>query len=350
MGRILAAVSVPLSFPSIRHVSPVRRGRARGLVADVYQQVERDFGMLAPPVILHSPAPEVLAASWLILRESLLAAGTVNRAVKEVVATEVSAANTCPYCVDVHKSTLRGLERRDYETELSHPGIRRAAVWARASGSRDTAVQQDLPLPPEHIRELLAVAVTFHYFNRMVNVFLGDSPLPPEMPAGARGPALRVFGWLMRPAARKVMPPGDALGLLPAAPLPDDLSWAAGTPSLAAAFAGATAAIEEAGRRSVPDAVRELVTAELTGWDGRPAGLSRAWAADAVAPLPAAQRPAGRLALLTALASYQVDQAAVAEFRQTEPDERALVELTAWASLSAARRVGSWLPIQPSRA
>ncbi|MFC7110765.1 hypothetical protein ACFQQB_66485 [Nonomuraea rubra] len=66
--------------------------------------------------------------------------------------------------------------------------------------------------------ELIAVAVTFHYLNRMVAVFLGDSPLPPEVPARARGPALRAFGRLMRPAARRTPPAGASLPLLPAAP------------------------------------------------------------------------------------------------------------------------------------
>ena len=80
-------------------------------------------------------------------------------------------------------------------------------------------------------------------------------------------------------------------------------------------------------------------------WDGRPTGLSRAWVADAVAGAAARPAPAGRLALLTALASYQVDQSVIDEFRPREPGDRALVELTSWASLAAARRVGSWLPI-----
>jgi hypothetical protein len=58
-----------------------------------------------------------------------------------------------------------------------------------------------------------------------------------------------------------------------------------------------------------------------------------------------ADRPAGRLALLTALASYQVDRSVVRQFRAGWPDDSTLVELTAWASLAAARRVGSWIPL-----
>ncbi|MFF5207181.1 carboxymuconolactone decarboxylase family protein [Streptosporangium sp. NPDC000396] len=361
MGRILTPVARRSALSQIQQVSPVKPGAARDLVAAVYEQVERDFGMLAPPVILHSPAPEPLAACWLILRESLLAHGTVNRAIKEVVAAAVSLGNTCPYCVGVHSATLGGLVRGRYAAEIAgdrieaiaDPGVRRIAAWARVSGTREAAARHDLPLPAGQVAELAGVAVTFQYFNRMVNIFLGESPVPPEVPAGARGGLMRLLGLFMRPTARRFHPPGASLGLLPAAPPPAELFWPDGAANITEAFARACAAVEEGAHRSVPEPVRDVVAAELAAWNGEPTGLSRAWVSDAVAVLPAAQRPAGRLALLTAMASHQVDQPVIDEFRREVPGDRALIELTSWASLAAARRVGSWLrtsarPAKPS--
>ena len=49
-------------------------------------------------------------------------------------------------------------------------------------------------------------------------------------------------------------------------------------------------------------------------------------------------RAVAKLALLTALASYQVDAEVVASARRACADDAALIELTAWASLAAARR------------
>ncbi|GAA0975660.1 carboxymuconolactone decarboxylase family protein [Acrocarpospora macrocephala] len=290
------------SLAQVRHVTPVPPGAARGLVADVYAQVERDFGMLAPPVALHSAAPEVMAGVWMLLRESLLAQGLVSRAAKELVATEVSRANACPYCVDVHGATLRG---------LGGPA----------------------PAMPEPGPEVIGTRLTFHYLNRMVNVFLGESPLPPAVPGAVRGGALRVLGSMMGSSARRSRPPGDSLGLLPDAPLPADLHWAEGNPYVAGAVARATAAVSQAGERSVPEPVRELVTAEVAKWDGTPPGPSRAWCEDAVAALAPAHRPTGRLALLTAMASYQAGTAV----GDVQADDRGLLEITAWASMVAAR-------------
>jgi hypothetical protein len=65
---------------------------------------------------------------------------------------------------------------------------------------------------------------------------------------------------------------------------------------------------------------------------------------EATAELPVAQRSAGRLALLTALAAYQIDDSVIADFRKEHPEDSTLIELTAWASMVAARRIGSWIP------
>ncbi|MGV9599953.1 carboxymuconolactone decarboxylase family protein [Streptosporangium sandarakinum] len=385
MGGTLARLMRPGTLIQVRHVSPVRPRAARGLVARVYRQLEDDFGLLAPPVILHSPSPEALAGCWTMLRESLLAAGRTGRAEREAVAAAVSAANACPYCTGVHTETLRGLvpPARAAGT-AGDPVPPEITGWARATATRETARRHAAPLPAERTAELAAVAVTFHYLNRMVNVFLDDSPWPPQVPGAAHRPLSRLLGLLMLPAARRTAAPGASPGLLPAAPFPDPpygtdpagsrpyggpgdggpgdgataedgpyglaAAWAADMPHFADAFARASAAADAYGRRSVPHRVRELVAAELAAWDGGPTGLSRAWATVAADRLPAAERPAGRLALLTALASHQVDRAAVEEFRAAGSGDRELVELTSWAALAAARRVASWIPVPPASA
>jgi AhpD family alkylhydroperoxidase len=89
-----------------RYVSPVPTKRATGQVAGVYAQLAADFGLARMPLFMTlSPAPGVLAATWALLRESLLA-GHAPRTGKEVVATAVSLANRCPFCVDAHTVLL----------------------------------------------------------------------------------------------------------------------------------------------------------------------------------------------------------------------------------------------------
>ncbi len=146
--------------------------------------------------------------------------------------------------------------------------------------------------------------------------------------------------------ARQVQP-GASLDLLAPDELPDDLGWAHGDPVIADAFGRAAAAFDNAGQRALPDAVRALVSERLDGWRGEQPGVSRAWVEDAIRPLPTPQRPQGRLAMLAAFASYQID-ARVLDDARTHPGpagDETLVAATGWASFAAARRIGSWLDL-----
>lgn len=350
MKNTIMANGLRRSLAQIRYVSPVMPATAGGLVGRVYAQAEQDFGMVAPPLALHSPAPSLLAAAWAMLRETLVVAGEADRTQKEVVAASVSAANTCPYCVAVHTAAAQevtpGLDAAGIASgTLTSPLLRETAQWARSSAVPGSAAAP----PPGNFAELAGVAVNFQYLNRMVTIFLPESPLPPMTPKAIGGWVMGMLGSAMT-SARAV--PGASLDALPDAQLPEEFSWAAGDSRIAATLAGATAAIEDAAAPVVAAPVRELVAGRLRAWDGRPPGPSRAWADEAVAVLDEADRPAGRLAILTALAPHQVGKADVEGFRKsgTSGDE-AVISLTSWASMAAARTAGSWLREQaPDRA
>ncbi|WP_447007445.1 carboxymuconolactone decarboxylase family protein [Saccharothrix isguenensis] len=344
-GTVIQAGLRGLSTAQVRQVRAVRYGAAGGDVARVYRELERDFGVLAPPIALHSPSPDVMAAGWLMLRETLLVPGTVPRAWKEAVSTAVSLGNECPFCISMHSSMLNDLVGYRDGT-IPDRAARAAAEWATANAFPDTGAAHPVPFPVDQAPEMVGTAVVLQYLNRMVNIFLGELPLPPGAPVAAMGVVRRVLVRLIKSAERRGPRPGASLDLLATAPLPADLRWAAGNPVIAEAFARAAATIGEAGRRSVPADVRDLVSEHLSRWDGRPVGVSRAWVEDAVEALPAAHHPAARLALLTALASYQIDQSVIDRFRAGQPEDGALIDLTSWASLAAARRVGSWMRIR----
>jgi AhpD family alkylhydroperoxidase len=228
MTATLAQRMLRRSLTQIRYVSPVQPAAATGLVAAVYAQVERDFGMLAPPIALHSPAPGPLAASWVMLRETLVVPGLASRAAKETVAAAVSLGNACPYCVTVHNAVLGSLDHGldaaalagDHIESMADPALAGIARWARSSGQREAAAHGIPPFPGDQLPDLAGVAMTFQYLTRMVTVFLAESPLPAVVPAPVAGGMMRVLGRLLRAAAFSNPQPGASLALLPEAALP----------------------------------------------------------------------------------------------------------------------------------
>ncbi len=336
----------------IRYIRPVAARDATGIVAVIYAEVKREFGAIVEPMTLHSPAPAILAGVWRACRATLVT-GTVPRALKEAVATAVSRANRCAYCVDAHVIMLEGAGAHQTADALAaddvgairDPRSRALAAWAtsRASnaGLGDEAAKGATSNPPpfnaDEAPEILGTALMFHYINRPVTVLLGDSPLPAAPPA-FKAPLRRAAGWwfgraIARPKAT------DPASLLPAAPLPNDLRWAAASPRVADALARFAAAVEVEGAHVLPATARQLVTARLAEWDDDDVGLGRQWLTPALAALDEAQRPAAQLALLAAFAPHQIDDAVIDAFRASVPGNRALVAALAWASLAAARRI-----------
>ncbi|MFD7641924.1 carboxymuconolactone decarboxylase [Kitasatospora sp. NPDC059795] len=330
--RLVQAPLRGLSLLQVRHVGTVSFGAAAGDTARVYRELERDFGVLAPPVALHGPVPSLLAACWTVLRETMLAEGRAPRAAKEAVAAAVSAGNRCPFCITVHSGMLDSLSARPVSRRRprSGPATEELTAWVRDGGKP--------PFPPELLPELAGTALCLQYLNRMVNIFLGPMPLPPNAPAQALGPVLRVLVGLMRSSAGTTTAPGTSLSLLPPAELPSDLDWAAADPRIADTLARAAAAVDRTAAEQLPGPVREPVAAAVARWDGADPGLGRAWLDEPLTALPPEQRPLAELALLTALASYRVDERVIAAARQAGADDRQILAACAWASLLAARR------------
>ncbi|WP_207783846.1 carboxymuconolactone decarboxylase family protein [Micromonospora globispora] len=345
-GRVISSVVQR----QVKYVTPTPPNATEGLVAAVYQQVAEEMRLVVPPVLLHSPAPETLAAYWTLMRETLMTGGGVDRLAKEAVAAAVSVATICPYCVDMHSTAMYDLcTEHDAEAivadrieEILDPRLRALAAWARQAHLPDAPATRRPPFPAADRPELVGVLVTFHYLTRMVNVFLSSFLLPPRLGPRARRRFKHGVARVLSTSLREVRAPGRSLPLLAPAALPDAAAWAVGNDVIAAAASRAYAAFEAAGERVLSPAVRDLVRWRLDGWRGEETGLSRQWCERLIAGLPEADRAAGRLALLTAFASAQVDEETIHEFRRHQPGDTALVEAAAWASYAAARQVGSW--------
>jgi hypothetical protein len=121
--------------------------------------------------------------------------------------------------------------------------------------------------------------------------------------------------------------------------------WASRNEVIAGAFSRMATAIDQAGLSVYPPEVGRLVTGYLQSWRGESPPLGRTWLEQTIQNLAEDEKPSARLALLTALAPHQVDEKVINDFRAIYPDDVQLINALAWASFSAARRIGSRLAV-----
>ena len=333
----------------IKYIKPVSEAAAEGLVTEVYSQIKEDFGMLVEPFTLHSPSPKLLAGIWMATRESLVT-GNVRREIKEAVAATVSRINQCPYCVDAHTIMLhatsehkvaKAISKQDDE-KIQDPEIRSIVAWASATRSPGADILRSPPFSKQDAPEIIGTAVTFHYINRMASVLLSETPLPSNSFL-LKGILKRIAGRMFKGAVRRTKPSGLSVEFLSEAELPKDLNWAETTPAVAGAFARWAAIVEQVGKEILSPEVRTYVLEYVEAWSGEDPGLSRNWVEQAIGKFDEKSQAECRLALLTAIAPYQVDEVVIQRFRDYFPKDDELVGALAWSSFTAARKIGTWL-------
>ncbi|MET8040455.1 carboxymuconolactone decarboxylase family protein [Micromonospora sp. NPDC005215] len=313
-----------------RFSTPVKAAAATGLTAAVYRQMSDDFLGPLPTFQVLAAVPEVLAATWALMREALLA-GNASRVDRELVAAAVSRANRCQFCVDAHATLLHALGAPKLAEVVVRDGTptetRQAELvaWARASRSPG-ATGWTSPYRPEVTGTLLA----FHFINRVVSALLDPDLLPGGL---QRSPLVRsVGGWFSARAAREPKEAGRSLALLGAGTTAAP-AWAEDSP-VGVAYAALTDAAARGGDL-LGDVARQTVTATVLWEDGRFPARPADWAVDLVRDVPGRDRVGTRIALLAAFAPSAISVGDVGLWRLSHPADADLVRLVAYGAITA---------------
>ncbi|MEU4532638.1 carboxymuconolactone decarboxylase family protein [Micromonospora ureilytica] len=318
-----------------RFFTPTPTRAATGRTAAVYQQLRDDFLGPLPTFQALSVVPDVLAATWALMREALLA-GDAPRVDRELVAAAVSRTNRCQFCLDAHVLLLHALGAPRLAEAVARgetpPESRHAQLvgWAQASRSPGAA-DWTSPYRPEITGTLLA----FHFINRVVSALLDSDLLPGGL---QRSPLVRsVGGRLYAKAAREPKEPGRSLPLLDDDATVSPPAWAGDSP-----VGVAYAALRNAATRGgdlLGDVARQTVTATVRWEDGRFPARPADWAVDLVRDVPGRDRIGTRIALLAAFAPGAISQGDVALWRLSHPADADLVRLVAFGAITATDHV-----------
>lgn len=325
-----------------RFFTPAKALAATGLTAEVYRQLRDEFLGPVPTFQALSAVPEVLAATWALMREALLA-GDASRVDRELVASAVSRANRCRFCVDAHVMLLHALSEHELAEVIARGGTppepRHAelAGWAEASRSPKAAAWTS-PYGPEVTGTLLA----FHFINRIVSALLDPDLLPGGL---QRSQAVRsVGGRLYARTARERKESGRSLSLLDAGSTAPP-AWAGDSPVGVAYASLRNAALQ--GGDLLGDVARQTVTATVRWEDGKFPARPADWAVDLVRDVPGTDRIGTRIALLAAFAPSAISAGDVALWRLSHPADADLVRLVAYGAITATDHVARALT--PSR-
>jgi AhpD family alkylhydroperoxidase len=310
-----------------RFFTPPPARTATGLVAEVYRQLREEFLGPVPTYQALSPVPELLATTWTLTREALLA-GDSPRVDREIVASAVSRANHCRFCVDAHVMLLHALGEHQLGEALARgetPEAYQALVtWAEASRNPDTAEWDHDGRPVELVGTVLA----FHFINRVVSALLDSDLLPGGLQRSSTVRAMggRLYARVARESKKPRVPVEIAYAALRAEAM--DVGM----------LLGAGAQMKIASIVDSDDGVHPRRPGE--------------WATSMVHDLPAEDRVGARIALLAAFAPSAISQGDVALWRLSHPADADLVRLVAYGAITATDHVAQTLTphrLSPSR-
>ena len=336
-------------FMTIKYIKSAPGNSSERTIQAVYGQIKQDFGALVEPFTLHSSLPNLLAGVWMACRETEIV-GQVSREIKEAVALTVSRVNNCPYCVDAHSIMLNATGNNSVAFAIAQghvdsiEGSEFSSIikWSLATADPDSPILRDLPFSVEEAPEIIGTAVFYHYINRMVSVFLGETPLPLNF-QWSKGILKWMAGLFFSRSVGRPKSPGISLKFLPESSLPSDLEWAKHNQNVSEAFSRFAAVIEEIGEQFLCENIRLRIQGAFQGWRGEDPGLSRQWVESAIRGLDKEQQAIGRIALLTAFSPYQVDQDVIKDYYEYHPDSEKLLGIIAWSSFTISRKIGAWL-------
>ena len=168
----------------------VEEDAATGAVAKAYADYRTRFGRDYVPGILKCFAthPSLLEQMIALASTLLFSESHLSRKIKEMIATYISALNTCPYCLDSHASFLRTQGGNDEllqalsNANLDSPSLNlrerrmldfvgKVTIESHKISPDDINLMKGVGWDQQEIAETVHIAALFACFNRVANAF-----------------------------------------------------------------------------------------------------------------------------------------------------------------------------------
>ncbi len=336
----------------MKYVKPDRSKQARGALKRVYDEVRDVFpgGEVPGPYLVHSFFPDFLEAYWNSAKASYFS-GQCSRPEADAIACGVSTANACSFCLEAHAELLRfsdaamansALKRQT--SHASNPHLQSLVKWGRATLTPNDPLSQSPSFARIERADAIAVALSFHYTNRLVNIFFGPSPFPLAFVPGARNLMTLIGRPMFRALAEKTVPLENSKSSARDAVISaSELEWADNNQRIQIPFCELSREAERVGEECVPSPAREVIHDIVNQWNGEELPIDGGEVLEHMSRLDDSLRPIARLTLFAGLASHRVNSELVKSCRLAGASDHNLVGASIWGSHQATTRIATWL-------
>ena len=321
-------------------------------IKKINKQINNDFGLVGP-LTLSSVSKNVHAIRWANLREVFTVNTYVNRLEKEIIARGISQANKCSYCVDVHNASIAsigdqktpiGINEKARKT-IADTRINALTEWSLNTKKPDANIIKNPPFNKNEATEIIGTALVFHSTNRLVDIFLEDSPLPKFIANSIfKKLALNIASkTLFKGMVSKKVIAGDSLEFISSELHLNTPNWAKSVPLYAKTLIARNQLINSIEKEIIPEQIVRLFKTKVNDWKGEEMPLGRNWINEILSPVDITHTPIAKLIFLSAYTPHTITEKDISEFRQTNQSDKELVDICYWAIQIITDRISSWL-------
>lgn len=340
---------------AIKYIKAVGIKDAKGTIKEINVQIDRDFG-LAGPLTLSSISEKIHAMHWANIREVFVVETNVNRVTKETIASGIAKTNDCPYCEDVHETSIssagdsetsKAITNGTWKT-LKNEKTKLLIEWSLNTRNPNAEIIKNPPFTKNEATEIIGTALVFHSTNRLANIFLDNSPLPKFLTNSfLKKTALNIASkTLFKTMVTKKGKAEDSLQFIKNNTYSENHKWAENVPTYTKTLDARDLLLNELEKELISKKIAEIFKEKIKNWYGEEMPLGRAWLNDIIENFSEREKPIATLIFLSAFAPFTITEKDINNFRKIKNTDKELLEVCYWSIQIITNRISEWL-IEP---